>query len=131
MEEMFYKRIDKNIGGYRTKDGDAGYDMYATETKILWPLIPRKIKLNMKAEFKTTEYGLITSRSGQGLKGNFVVPGTIDETFRGQMSATMVRLNIFPSIIRKGDRIAQLILSPYIKRPLKETDGELSRLIIA
>lgn len=118
-----FVRYNKNLNAYKTREGDAGYDMYATHTTILFPLIPTRIKLNMSMEFKPNEFGLVTSRSGQSAKGNFVIPGIIDSIYRGQLNAIMVRLSLFPKIIRKGERVAQLLLLPYIKPSLIEVDN--------
>ena len=58
-------------------------------------------------------FGLTTSRSGETLKGNIVIPGIIDNTYRGQISALMFRVGLLPKKIKKNTRIAQLIIIPY------------------
>ena len=123
---MLYKVIDKLINPFLTKPGDAGLDMYSTEDTWIFPFIPRKVKLNIAIELPEQTFGLMTSRSGFSLKGNFVIPGIIDETFRGQVSATMVRFNILPKKIKKGTRVAQLIIIPYLKPQMEKTEKELS-----
>lgn len=111
--EANYNVIDPNIPPFKHKDGDAGYDMYTIKSKWIFPFIPRKIPVNFMAEIPEDHYGLMTSRSGEGLKGNFIIPGIIDCIFRGCMSAITVRIGFLPRLIPKGTRIAQLIITPY------------------
>jgi dUTP pyrophosphatase len=42
-------------------------------------------------------------------------PGTIDADYRGPIQVVLVNLGSDPAIIRRGDRIAQLIVSPVAR----------------
>jgi len=108
-----YAVVDEQIPAFKHKLGDAGYDMYATEDKWIFPFVPRKVPVNFKAEIPHFHFGLMTSRSGESLKGNVVVPGIIDFNYRGQMAAIMFRISLLPRKLKKGTRIAQLIIIPY------------------
>lgn len=98
---------------YKHERGDAGYDLYVSQDTWLWPLIPRKVPLDFSIEIPRLYFGLLTSRSGTSSKGVFVIPGIIDSTYRGRLSAITVRLGFWPKKIKKGTRISQLIVLPY------------------
>ena len=55
------------------------------------------------------------SRSGLAAKnGVFVLnsPGTVDSDYRGEIKVILANMSDKPFEIRKGDRIAQLVVSP-------------------
>lgn len=103
---------DGNIGFKHTR-GDAGYDLYVKEDTWIFPLIPKKIPLDFSCEIPELYFGFLTSRSGTSSEGIFVVPGIIDQTYRGELAAITVRLGFLPKKIKKGSRISQLIFLPY------------------
>lgn len=60
----------------------------------------------------------IRSRSGKALKEGLVVlnsPGTIDSDYRGEVGIILINHSNIHRIITKGDRVAQAIISPYIR----------------
>ncbi len=109
-----YNTVDESLDAFKHKDGDAGYDMYSTKSMWIFPFIPRKVPVNLRAELPQKHFGLMTSRSGESSKGNVVIPGIIDSNYRGQMAAIMFRIGLLPRRIKKGTRIAQLIIVPYL-----------------
>lgn len=107
-------RFKNNEGpGYHHKRGDAGYDLFVKEDTWIWPFIPKKIPLDFACEIPELFFGYLTSRSGTSSDGIFVIPGIIDQTYRGQLAAITVRLGFLPKKIKKGSRISQLIFLPY------------------
>lgn len=104
--------------GFRHKRGDAGYDLFVKEDTWIWPLIPKKIPLDFSCEIPELFFGFLTSRSGTSSEGIFVVPGIIDQTYRGELAAITVRLGFLPKKIKKGSRISQLIFLPYAEAKL-------------
>lgn len=93
------------IPEYKT-EGAACADAYARLSgwKIVW-LKPTLIPLGFAAELPHGWEMLIRGRSGNGKKGRFVVHGTIDEDYRGEISACI--WSLLPFIVKEGDRIAQ------------------------
>lgn len=70
----------------------------------------------------------VRSRSGLAAKnGLFVLnsPGTIDSGYRGEIKVILANLGDEDFVISKGDRIAQLVLSPVLQVSFVETE-ELS-----
>ncbi|ANQ64142.1 dUTP diphosphatase [Staphylococcus equorum] len=70
----------------RHHETDAGYDIYASETKILEPQDKAKIKTDVAVNIPKGYIGLLTSRSGVSSKTHLVVEtGKIDAGFQGHM----------------------------------------------
>lgn len=60
----------------------------------------------------------IRPRSGLAAKHGITVlntPGTIDPDYRGEIKAILINHGSEPVTIRRGDRIAQMVLSPIIR----------------
>ena len=56
-------------------------------------------------------------RSGLAVKHGITVlntPGTIDADYRGELKILLVNLSDEPFVIEPGERIAQLVITPYI-----------------
>ncbi len=59
--------------------------------------------------------GQVRPRSGAALRQGLTVlnaPGTIDSDYRGEVQVLLVNLGAEPVEIRRGDRIAQLVVAP-------------------
>ena len=98
----------------------AGMDLYAavTEDATLQPgrihLTPTGIAVAIPEGFE----GQVRPRSGLAIKHGITLinsPGTIDSDYRGEIGVALINLGSEPHTIRRGDRIAQLIISPVMK----------------
>jgi dUTP pyrophosphatase len=98
---------------------DAGYDLFATSDFEILPGEIVKHPVNIKLELPDSTYAEITSKSGNGLKGLLVYAGIIDEGYRGVVHVIMTNLKtVIPNSklsIKKGQKIAQMIIHPYSK----------------
>jgi dUTP pyrophosphatase len=66
----------------------------------------------------------VRPRSGLALKHGITVlnsPGTIDADYRGEIKIILVNLGHEPFVLRRGDRIAQLVVAPVARAVLVET----------
>ena len=66
----------------------------------------------------------IRPRSGLAAKNNISVlntPGTIDSDYRGEIKVIIYNHGNDDFIIKNGDRIAQMVLTPVVKMELEET----------
>jgi dUTP pyrophosphatase len=108
-----YVQVDSTIPVFKHSLGDAGYDLYSTTDAWIWPFKITKIPTNCKVEIPKGYYGEVTGRSGQTSLGNVVVKGTIDNTYRGVVHIMMYRIGLLPRKIKKGTRVAQMIICPY------------------
>lgn len=95
----------------------AGADLCAAvhEDVTLQPgertLVPTGISIALPPGYEAQ----IRPRSGLALKAGITclnTPGTIDADYRGPVQVLLVNLGSDPATIRRGDRIAQMIVSP-------------------
>jgi dUTP pyrophosphatase len=67
----------------------------------------------------------VRPRSGLALKHGVTVPntpGTIDSDYRGELKVIMINLGAETFSIRRGDRVAQLVLAPVTRGTWLEVD---------
>ena len=65
----------------------------------------------------------IRPRSGLAAKKGISVlntPGTIDSDYRGEIKIILINLSKKSFVVKSGDRVAQMILSPVAKGKLKK-----------
>lgn len=65
----------------------------------------------------------VRPRSGLALKSGITVanaPGTIDADYRGEVKVLLINLGEEDFVIRRGDRIAQLVIAPVVKAGWRE-----------
>ena len=131
-------------------EGDAGMDVFALEDSYLDYGTPRIVRTGLAAEIPEGYELQVRPRSGLALKGVTVwnSPGTIDSKYRGEIGVILVFVNhssteianengrvyaisrapVDGYTIKKGDKIAQLVLAPvtfaepYGVQELSETD---------
>ncbi len=91
---------------------DAGYDLCSTKDIILWPFKVVKIPVNAQISIPQGFFARITGRSGLSVNGILTIPGTVDSGYIGVIHAITMNLSFWPKKIRRGDRIAQMIVMP-------------------
>ncbi len=67
----------------------------------------------------------VRPRSGLALKHGISVPnapGTIDSDYRGELKIILINHGSEPFAIRRGDRVAQLVLAPVVRAGWVEVD---------
>jgi len=67
----------------------------------------------------------VRPRSGLAVKHGITVvnsPGTIDADYRGEIKIGLINLGCEPFTLRRGDRIAQLVLAPVCRAELDIVD---------
>lgn len=106
---------------------DAGFDLFATSDVVIYPGQVLKHPLNIKMKLPAGTWGNITSKSGLGAQGLLVYAGVIDQDYRGIPHVVMSNINVIqgldddgiplmrtqPIVVKKGEKLAQLIMSPY------------------
>ena len=126
MTEIFIKRSSKNIPlpKYETT-GSSGLDLTADiESSIsIEPgkisIIPTGISVSIPKNFEIQ----IRPRSGLAAKKQISVlntPGTIDSDYRGEIKVILINLSEKVFLVKKGARIAQMVLCPIVKAKLVE-----------
>jgi len=117
---------------YRKHTKDAGADLRARiDSPIrLHPGQLYKIPSGIAVEIPPGYVGLLQPRSGASGEGKLTITGTIDSSYRGEMS-----MNVFNPIdsnyvvVNPKERIAQIIVVPYLQTEFVQVDelGESDR----
>ncbi len=67
--------------------------------------------------------GQVRPRSGLALRDGITIPnapGTIDADYRGELVVLLRNEGAAPFLLRRGDRIAQLVIAPVVRATLQE-----------
>ena len=117
------KNLSDNPTPCYKNPGDSGMDICSNENvKVLafnWKLISTGIYLEIPEGYEVQ----VRSRSGLAVKHGLMVlnsPGTIDSGYRGEIGVILMNHNHFPYKVKKGDRIAQLVMVPIIIAEIEE-----------
>lgn len=108
----------------------AGADLYSgmTEAVTIKPGTTEFIKTGIAMEIPADLVGLIYARSGMACKKG-VAPankvGVIDSDYRGEIIVALYNHSDAVVTIEPGDRVAQIVLAPYITAAFNEVQ-ELS-----
>ncbi|MDU9326079.1 dUTP diphosphatase [Staphylococcus pseudintermedius] len=136
----------------RNHSTDAGFDIYAAETVVLEPQEKALIATDIAVNIPKGYVGLLTSRSGVSSKTHLVIEtGKIDAGFQGHMQINIKNDDLprIPNLrqakykdlennyvetngketyrlgtykIKKGDKLAQLVIVPIWTPTLQEVD---------
>jgi dUTP pyrophosphatase len=108
-------------------DGDAGADLHAATDVTLAPgersLVPTGVALALPEGY----VGLVHPRSGLAARHGITIvnaPGTVDAGYRGEVLVNLVNLDPRePFTVRRGDRIAQLVVQEVALAEFIEVDS--------
>ena len=96
-------------------DGAAGMDVLAAEDVTLPPGGRHAVATGLALAIPEGYEIQVRPRSGLALKHGISLPntpGTIDSDYRGELKIIMINLGEEAFAIRRGDRIAQLVVAP-------------------
>ncbi len=98
----------------------AGMDLRAfiSEPMVIKPLQRVLIPTGLSIELVEGLEAQIRPRSGLAFKNGVTVlnsPGTIDADYRGEIKVLLVNLSDTDFTVNDGDRIAQMVISNYVK----------------
>lgn len=121
--------------------GAAGFDLRAAEAATLQPGERRVIPTGFAWEIPDEFAGQVWPRSGLAVKhgidvmgceqevgGQKILAGLIDPDYTGEIKVVLINLDKEPFEIAQGDRIAQLVLTLFVrgttveKQALKQTE---------
>ncbi len=122
------KRLDETtdlpLPSYES-EGSSGMDIRASVTEPV-ELNPGEIRLIPTGLAVSVPHGYeaqIRPRSGLALKhgiGMVNSPGTIDSDYRGEIGIIVINWGQRPFTIRRGDRIAQMIIAKVYQAEIRE-----------
>lgn len=99
-------------------EGAAGMDVVAAEDMDLAPGARHAVATGLSIAIPAGYEIQVRPRSGLALKHGVTVPntpGTIDSDYRGELKVIMINLGTESFSIRRGDRVAQLVLAPVTR----------------
>lgn len=106
----------------------AGADLYAvTDGKV--EILPGKtvlIKTGISAEIPEGYAGLIYARSGLASKRGLAPAnkvGVVDSDYRGEIMVALHNHSTEPQQIEDGERIAQLVVTPFLRVDFEEAES--------
>lgn len=105
----------------------AGADLYACEPQpvTVAPGETVMIHTGLAIELPDGYAGLVYARSGLALKRGLAPAnkvGVIDSDYRGELMVAMHNHGAVPQTLEPGERLAQLIVTPYVVGTFEETD---------
>ena len=120
---------DLALPAYETT-GSAGMDLRAAVPEdaplTLEPgaraLVPTGLKIALEQGYEAQ----VRPRSGLALKHGLTClnsPGTIDSDYRGEVGVILINHGQEPFVIRRGERIAQIIIARHEQAEVMEVDG--------
>ena len=106
--------------------GDAGMNLYADEDIMLgnetWNVVSTGVAMSIPEGY----VGLIHPRSGLAAKHGITVlnaPGTIDAGYRGEIKVILLNGTDKDFVVRRGDRIAQLVVQEFVHGDIVEVSS--------
>jgi dUTP pyrophosphatase len=122
------KRLDPSIElpAY-AREGDAGLDLRAAHDATLEPRGRGLVGTGIAVAIPPGYAGLVLPRSGLALGQGVTVlnaPGLVDAGYRGELKVLLVNHGEKPVTVRRGDRVAQLVIQSVERAELIEV-GEL------
>jgi dUTP pyrophosphatase len=104
-------------------EGDAGMDLHAIDSYIIPTRESMLIKTGLSLALPQGYEAQVRPRSGLALKNQITVlnsPGTIDSGYRGEVGVILVNHSRKTYEVKKGDRIAQLIIARHESPRIEE-----------
>ena len=108
------------------REGDAGLDLLAAAPVTLAPGARQIVPTGLRVAIPEGFAGLVLPRSGLALRTGVTVlnaPGLIDSGYRGEVGVLLVNHGNEPVTVRRGERIAQLVIQPVARAVLVEVRG--------
>lgn len=130
MSELCVKRLVQDATlPTRGSSGAVGYDLYSIDEVVVSPSQRALVGTGVAVILPMNVYGRVAPRSGLAVKhGIQVGAGVVDPDYRGEIKVVIFNQGDRDFVIKKGDRIAQLVLerceTPDVREieSLDETD---------
>jgi dUTP pyrophosphatase len=98
----------------RAHDGDAGVDLFSAQDVELAPGQRALVPTGVAVAIPHGMVGLVHPRSGLAARVGLSIvnsPGTVDAGYRGEIKVALINTDLqTPIVVRRGDRIAQLLV---------------------
>ena len=122
-----FKRISpKAVLPAYAHPSDAGMDLFSVDDLVIHPGARSLVHTGLVMMLPPLYEAQIRPRSGLALKRGVTVlntPGTIDSGYRGEIGVILANFGSEPFEVKKGDKIAQMIIAPVTQPEIAETDS--------
>lgn len=116
-----YLRSDKATLPTKGSILSAGYDLYSSEDGLIPKQGQGMISTDISVIVPIGTYGRVAPRSGLAVKhGISTGAGVIDADYRGEVKVVLFNHSTKDFEIKKGDRIAQLVLESIVNAEIKQ-----------
>ena len=109
-----------DLPSYGSKDA-AGMDLRAAEDGLIkpgqWALVATGFAIALPAGYEAQ----VRPRSGIAASHGVTLhnsPGTIDADYRGEIKVILINHGAAPFVIKRGERIAQMVIAPMVQAAL-------------
>ncbi len=118
---------DLPLPAYETEHA-AGMDLRAaiSQPVILAPRERHLLPTGIRIALPPGTEAQVRPRSGLAAKHGISMvnaPGTIDADYRGEIKVILINHGPEPFTVRRGDRIAQLVIAPVLRAELHQVDA--------
>ena len=96
----------------------AGADLYSVQEATIMPGETAFLGTGIATAIPEGLVGLVYARSGMACKRNLAPAnkvGVIDSDYRGEIKVALHNHGNVPQTVAKGERIAQLVIAPYLR----------------
>lgn len=119
-------KTEEFLPDYKT-EMSAGIDLncFNEEDIIIKPKQTVKIPTGLKVEIPEGFFGAIYPRSSTGIKKHLMLSNTvgiIDSDYRGEIKLFVYNYGDSDVVVKKGDRLAQMIIQPYLRVKVTKVD---------
>ena len=119
---------DLPLPAYETAHA-AGMDLRAAVPEdqpiVLKPMAREAVPTGLTMAIPEGYEGQVRPRSGLAIRSGITClnsPGTVDADYRGEVRVILINLGAEDFTIRRGDRIAQLLIAPVTRAEWRETE---------
>jgi dUTP pyrophosphatase len=103
--------------------GDAGLDLFSVVDRDLAPGEVFAVPTGIQIAVPAGHAGLVWDKSGISLMGVHRLAGVVDAGYRGEVQVVMINLGDRPFAVKKGMKIAQLLVQPVAAVEIVEADS--------
>src|SRR3989344_283052 len=122
--KIYFQKIDPSakLPSY-AYEGDAGMDLFSCEDLEIAPHSKALISTGLMVAVPKGHGGFVWDKSGIAVKNHIkTMAGVIDSNYRGELKVALANLGNEHYKIKKGEKIAQLIIKPVVNPEVIETE---------
>ncbi len=115
----------KDLAPHKAHADDAAYDLHSRADMELEPMTSTLVPTGLFLELPVGYEAQIRPRSGLALKHDIMLtnsPGTVDAGYRGEVGVIVYNGGKAPFPVRRGDRIAQMVIAKLAEVELEEAE---------